>query len=50
MKAVQWLALVVALSFVYVFFFGKYGDDGSIFVGCSNVVQTRGGTMYGQCV
>ena len=45
MKFIQWLGLAVLVAFVYVFFFAKYGDDGSILVGCADVVQTRGGTI-----
>lgn len=45
MKAVQWLGLLIAVSFVYILFFAKYGEDGTILVGCSNVVKTRGGTI-----
>lgn len=45
MNFIHWLGLVVALAFTYVLFFAKYGDDGTIFIGCSNVVQTRGGSI-----
>ncbi len=38
-----WLFIFVA--FLYVLFFATFGDDGTIMVGCSNVVQTRGGTI-----
>jgi hypothetical protein len=45
MNLVHWLGLAIFIAFVYVFFFAKYGDDGTILVGCANVVQTRGGTI-----
>jgi hypothetical protein len=40
---IAWLLIVAAL--VYVLFFATFGDDGTIMVGCSDVVQTRGGTI-----
>jgi hypothetical protein len=40
---IAWLLIVAA--FFYVLFFATFGDDGTIMVGCSNVVQTRGGTI-----
>jgi len=45
MKAftIAWLLIIAAV--VYVLFFATFGDDGTIMVGCSNVVQTRGGTI-----
>jgi hypothetical protein len=45
MKLIHGLGLLVALFFVYVLFFAKYGDDGTILVGCSDIVKTRGGTI-----
>jgi hypothetical protein len=46
MKEVQTIALFVALfTFFYILFFANYGDDGTILVGCSDVVKTRGGTI-----
>ena len=38
-----WLVLLAAL--LYILFFATFGNDGAIMVGCSNVVQTRGGTI-----
>jgi hypothetical protein len=38
-----WLLILAALF--YVLFFATFGNDGTIMVGCSNVVQTRGGTI-----
>jgi hypothetical protein len=45
MNLVNLLGLAVLFAFVYIVFFAKYGDDGTILVGCANVVQTRGGTI-----
>lgn len=41
--AIAWL-LIIAITF-YIVFFATFGNDGSIFVGCSNIAETRGGTI-----
>ena len=41
--ALAWILIVAAL--VYVLFFATFGNDGTVMVGCKNVVQTRGGTI-----
>jgi hypothetical protein len=45
MKAfgIAWV-LIIAIT-LYIVFFATFGNDGTILVGCSNVAQTRGGTI-----
>jgi hypothetical protein len=45
MKAFAIAWLLIAAILVYILFFATFGNDGTIMVGCSNVVQTRGGTI-----
>ena len=39
------LVVLIILVTLYLLFFATFGDDGTILVGCSNVAQTRGGTI-----
>jgi hypothetical protein len=41
--AIAWLA-IIAIT-LYIVFFATFGNDGAILVGCSDVAQTRGGTI-----
>jgi hypothetical protein len=45
MKAFALFVFITVLVLLYLIFFATFGDDGTIMVGCSNVVQTRGGTI-----
>lgn len=45
MKSFTLAWILILAFFIYVFFFATFGNDGAIMIGCSNVVQTRGGTI-----
>ncbi len=45
MKLIPTLGVILFLLALYVLITGTFADDGTIMVGCSNVVQTRGGTI-----
>jgi hypothetical protein len=45
MKALFAFGFLISLAVLYLVFFATFGDDGTIMVGCSNVAQTRGGTI-----
>lgn len=45
MKVISVLWMLIFLAGLYVLFTATFADDGTIMVGCSNVVQTRGGTI-----
>ena len=45
MKLIPILWMLILLAALYLLFVATFADDGTIMVGCSNVVQTRGGTI-----
>ena len=45
MKLIPFLLVLLIAFAIYVLVTGTFADDGTIMVGCSNVVQTRGGTI-----
>lgn len=45
MKLIPFLWIVLLAFTVYILLTATFGNDGTIMVGCSNVVQTRGGTI-----
>ena len=45
MRASAVLLLTVLVIALYLYFFATVGNDGTVMVLCSNVVQTRGGTI-----
>jgi hypothetical protein len=45
MKAFALAWLVIIAITIYIVFFATFGNDGTILVGCSNVAETRGGTI-----
>ena len=45
MKTATIVWIVILAVVLYVLFTATFADDGTIMVGCSNVVQTRGGTI-----
>lgn len=45
MKLVSVAWMLILLAALYILFVATITEDGTIMVGCSNVVQTRGGTI-----
>ncbi len=45
MKTATIVWIVILAIALYVLFTATFADDGTIMVGCANVVQTRGGTI-----
>lgn len=45
MREAATLLLLVIVTILFLTFFATFGNDGTILVGCSNVAQTRGGTI-----
>ena len=45
MKPLFAVGFLLSLVILYLLFFATFADDGTILVGCSNVAQTRGGTI-----
>lgn len=45
MKLISLLWILLFAFTVYILVSATFADDGTIMVGCSNVVQTRGGTI-----
>jgi hypothetical protein len=45
MKLIPLLWILLLAFAVYILVTATFADDGTIMIGCSNVVQTRGGTI-----
>jgi hypothetical protein len=45
MKLATWIWFGILAFTLYLIFFATIGNDGTILIGCSNVAQTRGGTI-----
>ncbi len=45
MKVSTWIWFAIFAFTLYLVFFATLGNDGTLLIGCSNVVQTRGGTI-----
>lgn len=45
MKVASIVWMLLALALLYILLVATIADDGTIMIGCSNVVQTRGGTI-----